>query len=495
MHSTKFSKARDSGGGGGKVVKFRRPAQEVQAFSEIGYSGLNHWSGDIKEEFLKDLQGKRGIKIYKEMRDNDPILGAVLFAVQMLIRQASWKVVPFDETNEHIKRAKFIESCMTDMSMTWADVMSEILTMLPFGWSWLEVCYKRRAGYTGADDGGSSRFKDGLIGWRKMPLRSQDSLQKWELDDRGGIHAMHQLTPDGKQKKINISKSLLFRTEANKNNPEGRSILRNCYRPWYFKKRIEEIEAIGIERDLAGLPKLMPPQGVDIWNKNNPLAQQMRQEAETIVRNIRRDEQEGLLLPFGWEFELVSTGGTRSFNTNDVISRYNNAMAMTCLADFIILGHNNRYGSKALAGNKTQMFQMSVVGWLDAIQEVFNRYELPRLYSLNKWDPGEVAKLEHGDIALPNLAELGTYIKDLVGAGFQLFPNVPIERHLVRTASLPTEGVEFGRKPPEPKPLGGDPNASNDKKPKASGSNSDGDRGGTSKAKIRIKRKRRYQGC
>ena len=65
---------------------------------------------------------------------------------------------------------------------------------------------------------------------------------------------------------IPMSKALLFRTKSRKNNPEGRSILRNAYRSWYFKRRIQEIEGIGIERDLAGLPVMHGPEGLDLWN-------------------------------------------------------------------------------------------------------------------------------------------------------------------------------------------------------------------------------------
>lgn len=60
--------------------------------------------------------------------------------------------------------------------------------------------------------------------------------------------------------RIPMSKAMLFRTESVKDNPEGRSILRNAYRSWYFKRRIQEIEAIGIERDLAGLPVIHAPE-------------------------------------------------------------------------------------------------------------------------------------------------------------------------------------------------------------------------------------------
>ena len=31
-------------------------------------------------------------------------------------------------------------------------------------------------------------------------------------------------------------------------------MLRNSYRSWYYKKRLEEFESVGVERDLAGLP-------------------------------------------------------------------------------------------------------------------------------------------------------------------------------------------------------------------------------------------------
>jgi hypothetical protein len=44
-----------------------------------------------------------------------------------------------------------------------------------------------------------------------------------------------------------------------KGNPEGQSMLRTAYRPWFFKKRLEEFEAIGVERDLAGLPVAKVP--------------------------------------------------------------------------------------------------------------------------------------------------------------------------------------------------------------------------------------------
>jgi hypothetical protein len=428
------------------IGKYRRPAQQVAAFSELGSSGLKTSSGRIREEFLSELQGTNGVRIYKQMRDNDSTIGAILFAVGMLIRQAKWTVYPFEENNAADQTvAEFVQTCLDDMSMTWPDMLSEVLSMLPFGWAYLELIYKKRTGYLPNNPGQSSKYIDSLIGWRKMPIRAQDTLEKWEMDPEGGVKGMHQKIEGGKSVFIPVTKALLFRTETTKNNPEGRSILRNSYTSWYFKKRIQEIEGTGIERDLAGLPVIQPPEGVDIWDPLDPKAIAIRREAEMVVQNIRRDEQEGVVLPNGWELTLLSTGGKRNFDTTTIISRYDTAMAMTVLADFIILGHNNRYGSFALAGSKTHMFGVAIGGWLNSIKEVFNRYAIPRLLSVNAMDVTRPPRLDYSDIEVPDLDALGKYIANLQKSGFKLFPNIPLEKKLLEYANLPTEGMLLGQ--------------------------------------------------
>ena len=64
-------------------------------FSEYGMTGLNRQSGYVMEEFLYDLQGRKGMKTYREMADNDAIIGAILYAVEQIIRSTKWDVEPF----------------------------------------------------------------------------------------------------------------------------------------------------------------------------------------------------------------------------------------------------------------------------------------------------------------------------------------------------------------------------------------------------------------
>lgn len=407
-------------------------------FSEIGYTGLSRWGGYVFEEFLPQLRGIRGIRVYKEMSENDPVVGAILFVVKQLIRRTSWRVEAAGSSREDEAAKDFLESCMNDMSQTWADTISEMLSMLVYGWSFHEEVYKVRLG-DNRDPRKKSKYNDGRIGWRKLPGRAQETLHSWVFDEDGGIKAMKQLAPpDYIIVEIPIEKALLFRTEVVKNNPEGRSILRNAYRPWYFKKRIEEIEGIGIERDLAGLPVLTPPENLDIWNEEDPDMVSLRMKAEKLVRNIRRDQNEGIVKPYGWTLELLSTGSRRNFDTNAVIQRYDQRIAMTVLADILLLGAQ-KVGSYALAEVKKTLLSAAIEAWLDSITEILNRHGVARLFALNDFKIKDHPKIVHGEVETPDLKELGDYISKLANAGAPLFPDDELENYLRSLASMPAK--------------------------------------------------------
>lgn len=412
-------------------------------YIEYGNTGLERFGGTIYEEFLPELKGPRGIKIYKEMSSNDATIGAILFATQMLIRQVAWRVETNGNTKEDEENADFLRGCMDDMSMTWSDTISEILSMLTFGWSYHEIVYKRRLG-PNKDSSRNSRFNDGKIGWRKIPIRSQDSLYEWVFDQNGGLQGMVQMAPPSyKLVTIPIEKSLHFRTLSQKNNPEGRSVLRNAYRSWYFKKNIEVIEGIGIERDLAGLPIVyVPPELLSPTATTEEKA--VLTELKKIVTSVKRNEQEGVIMPLlyddkgnkMYDFALLSSGGRRQFDINATIQRYDQRIAMTILADFILLGHEN-VGSYSLSSNKTNLFAVALGAWLDSIAEVFNRYAVPRLFELNAIKTDQLPQIVHGDVESVDLKELGEYISKLSGAGMELFPNNELENHLLKVANLP----------------------------------------------------------
>jgi hypothetical protein len=402
--------------------------------TELGITGINRWGNSVAEEFLTQLQYPQAAKVYKEMSDNDATLGAILYMMEQLIKKVDWTAEPASDSEADKAAAQFLKECMDDMSMSWANTISEVLSMFPYGFSFHEVVYKVRKGPQAPNSNYRSKFTDGRIGWKRIPSRSQHTLYGWDFADNGDIKAfIQQAPPHYKMVTIPLAKGLLFRTKIARDNPEGRSLLRNAYRSWYFKKRIEEIEGIGIERDLAGLPVITPPSDVDIWDPKNPDAQRVKAIAETLVRNIRRDRSEGVVKPHGWELELLSTGGSRQFDTNGIINRYDNRMAITMLADIVMMG-GDKVGSFALGEVKKSLLAASLEAQIQHIADVFNTYAVPKLFSFNYF-PGitGLPVIKPGEVETPDIKEMAFLLR---AGGLRVDKDLPLMNLIRRLISL-----------------------------------------------------------
>ena len=439
----------------------------------VGAEGLESSGGTITEEWKPELQSGQAIKVYREMSDNDAIVGAILSAIQMLIRQVEWRADPAaqdgeeisddedtppdDEEPEDIEEAElqkaddsrqaeenalFLKQVMHDMETTWAELISEILSMLAYGWSYHEIVYKTRGGPDAEEGSERSQYSDGKLGWRKLPIRAQDTLERWEFDDFNDIVGMWQIpAPDYQLRYVPMDKALLFRTSVHKNNPEGKSILRNAYRSYVFKKRFEEVEGVGVERDLAGIPIAYVDPAIldpDASTKDKAILAGIKD----IVANIRRDTQDGVIWPrvfddngnSMYELSLLTSGGGRQFNTGEIIDRYDRRMAQSVLADFIMMGHET-VGSFALSSSKTRLFAVALGAWMDMITGVFNDVAIPKLFKLNGITDN-IPKLTHTDLEIPDLNELADFIAKLAGVGI-IFDDDATEDHLRQVAKLP----------------------------------------------------------
>ena len=164
---------------------------------EIGRIGQRRYGGVIYEEFLPELRGSRGVEIYREMSENDDVVGAILYAIEMLVRQTDWIVEPGGGTAKDREAAEFVQSCMDDMQSTWVDTVSEILSFLTYGWSLHEIVYKRRMGNT----------RDGLEDYirqiGKLPERTDDTreLSQTREEQQGQNEPPEPETAAGKEPK------------------------------------------------------------------------------------------------------------------------------------------------------------------------------------------------------------------------------------------------------------------------------------------------------
>lgn len=428
-----------------------RPSRQRAILSPqaIGTSGLRHSSGYVTDEFLPALAGAKANKVYREMSDNDGICGAIIFLFSTLVRQVGWTVQAADDSPEGESAKEFVEGVFADMSHSWDAFMSEVCSMFVYGHAPMEILWKRRVGPDQQDGARRSAYTDNLWGIRAISLRAQPTISNWEIHPDGSIAGFYQQPFTGPQVFIPIEKALLFRTSEEKNNPLGRSVLRTAYRPWYFKKRLEEIEAVGVERDLAGMPVVKIP-GSYMAEGAGSAERQVLDAYKAMIRSIRRDTHEGIVMPSTrdahgnllFELSLLSTGGGRQIDTSRIITRYDQQIASSVLADFLLLGQRSA-GSFALSSDKTELFATALGTFLGAIANTINQHLLPRLWRYNGMDPAIQPSMRPGDIERQDLGALGAFLTAMTGAGATLFPDRELENHLRAQAGLP-EAAEDG---------------------------------------------------
>lgn len=443
-----------TGGGTGQFPTFN----DGLTFREVGSSGLRYFAGWPYEEFLPQLQGRYGAQQFREMMDNSATIGGIMFSIQSTLRQVEWRCLPADDSPDAQVGADFINSCREDMAHTWEDLIAENLSMLGYGFAPHEIVYKRRLGRDpGPDpmrpghDLPKSEYDDGLIGWRKMPLRGQDTILKWFLDENGAIKGLTQQPWIGVLVDIPIDKMLLFRPTQHKNNPQGRSILRTAFRAYYMTKRMEEQEAILAER-MGGVPVVKIPQALFLQAQNGDGNARIALESyKKMAVNVRIDEQMGIVLPSDvfptatgsgsapmYSFELATPQGGRgsALNFQESITRYSINMLTSVLADFLQLGHEAR-GTQSLAVSKVDMFFLAIEGYLNSMAAIYNRYAIPRLWALNGMDFDLMPKLEPDLAQRLDLDVLSNYVLRLSQSGMPLFPNEELQSYLSDAAGLP----------------------------------------------------------
>lgn len=439
-------------------------------FHDVGSTGLRQYSGWIKEDFIVGLQGRQAARVYREMADNSAVVGAVLFVINQTMRKIEWRVIPAYDSPQAIEAAEFADSLRFDMSHTWEDFISEALSMLPFGFCLTELVYKQRLGkrtegfldQTDEFAPASSRYNDGKIGLRRLPIRSQDTILKWFLDSAGVVTGVTQQPWIGQLIDIPIKKLLLFRPSSHKNNPEGRSILRTSWQSYYYVKRLQEQEAILFER-LSGLPMVKVPNSlIDAAASGDANAQASLNAFRNLVRNVRVDEQMGIIIPSDpfmgpegptntpmYDFKLITPDSTRfGGNVNQTLERLKIDIMQTVMADFINLGHQAR-GTQSLALAKTDLFLNAVESWLNSIAAVLNRYLLPRIWDLNNFDPDLMPQFVPDLAQRVDLDAISNFILRLSQAGMPMFPDSALENYLRDSAGLPdlVEEIDYADAP------------------------------------------------
>lgn len=421
-----------------------------------GATGLAQNSGVFtQDEILRSLQFPQGMFVFREMYDNDPTVGAMMFAIEQLIKTVKYSAQPFDDSPEAVAYASHLESCLGDLEKPFHDYVMEFMTMLVFGFSLNAIEFKKRVGPSQVKPKFRSKYKDGRWGFRGFPTRSQESITGWLYQDLEEpnlpTHAVQRpptfFGPNSTD--LDMSRLLHFRVSTRKDNPESRSILRNAHQPYFYKKHYERDQSIRISRDARGLPVFGVP-GEWMSSSALPGDKMMFSNLQKAALNMYEGRQKALFKPVFRDqngndlvtIDYLKNDTAASYDVEAIIGRLTKEILQTVLADFIEMG-NTSVGSFALSSNKTKMFSMAVSGWLDEISNSFQK-AIRQLAILEGWKLDKLPTLSYTDLESVDLDVYGTFLEKMAKSGI-IVPDDMLEKAVRKESGLPEAKTEGQR--------------------------------------------------
>lgn len=401
--------------------------------ARTGDAGLNEFAINTNRtvEYLTELQGRDGSLKFQKM-SKDPIIGMILRVHKNPIRSASWNIpYPSDATDEEIRCIDLIKGFLFGESGTEFDCfLGKILSNLEYGFSLFEQYYEPKN-----IDGNVYLFP---VVEQRMQTSIEDILPKEQV--------VKQHTIDNGLVTIPFKDLIFFTLNQQGDDLRGEALIRNCNGPWKRKKNYEMWLGTGIERSVSGIPAVEVPKGCDV-NSEDYIA------VELLLKNICKHEQAYIITKEGYKFTHYES----KFNADPVqkaIDAANTEMALSVLAQFVMLGQMGNTGAFALSRDQSDFF-------LDGLQYVINlisgRINSGIIAPFIKLNFGNTVDLKRVVFSGMNLnkksgQELATVLSTLKGAGFiqaTLDDEIQLRNNL-EMPELTEEEIESRRNKSEP---------------------------------------------
>lgn len=373
----------------------------------IGAVGLPISGGRLHLGPNQRLNGPEAIRVYRQMRVDEPACAAFTNAALSLLR-TDLSVQPGGPSRGDAEAAAWLEVGLGQMRQGMATILRQMYSLVYLGWSIHELQYRR-------DDAGR-------VAWADIGLRRQETLHRWVYDDADGgqIVGFEQRPPPRYDlAAIPLSQAVHIVSDDADASPEGLSVYRGIYRPWRITANLEMLMGIALERFGTGVPVFEIGAGVQLSDADEETLQDA-------ITALRQNEEAGVITPEGVSFRFAESPGLRASDYLETIRYLRVVMLAAMGADFIALGTQAAGGAYALGQDKSELFLLALNTVQDRVVEALNRQAVRQLfrYPANRF-PGMTAPpvLSLPAVKRYDLAALGSLIAllDRVG-GLTLSP-------------------------------------------------------------------------
>lgn len=343
-----------------------------RSFGAVGFSGTDVNAGYFTEEYLQTLRGKRGAKIFDEMRRSEPQVSMILKGITNPLKSAQWNFVApnTEDVPDGYRHVEFLDEVFK-VGMDFETFLHEMFTFLMYGHSVFEVVHS-----VVLDHPKYGNFN----GIKALAWRSPKTIERWNLEKvTGKLMSVEQnvFSDVGGMATIPAEFLLVFSLDKEGDNYEGISLLRPIYGPWFRKNLYLKLAAIGAEKNAIGTPMAEVPAGKEKGDEFKKLKE--------VLAAYTTHESAYITFPAGWNIK-IEKGEFDGEKLKELITLENTEMVNAVMANFLALGMNGGGGAFALGSDLSDIFLSSIQTYGNFAAGVINRQLIPSLIRM-KYGP------------------------------------------------------------------------------------------------------------
>jgi len=438
----------------GSALTQSRRRNRPKPSAEVGQPGFklkDSWVDILKEE---DLRPQNFFCTIEEMSEDACVAHPLEFTQDLVtlgLMKGKWESTG---TRKSDIIAEFMQHNMNSMDgMTWLDAIENFNTSIKWGFSLSEIVLKKET---------KGKFKGNYV-LSKLAPRPQTSLHSWLWDEYereithvvqkplhttqyirepldfpylGNITDIVRYSQSGLTlfdypiiPKANL---LHFTYNSSDSNPQGRSPLIACYRPWREKNVIQEYEIIGTTRDLGGIPLGRVPSDL-IVNAHDPEGRYPEDEAQynsyiDQLENIHAGNQASILLSsdqndsgvYEYDLKLLGIDGSgKQFDISKMIEQKDAEIYNAFGAGFLTLGQGGSTSSYNLSTSGRSVHAFKVERDLIRKSEVLKSQLCKALLDANNldYDHKDLPNYVYADPDQLSMDEAGKFIQRAKSVG------------------------------------------------------------------------------
>jgi hypothetical protein len=288
---------------------------------------------------------------------------------------------------------------------------------------------------------------DGRIGFVDIESRPQHTIERWTRDETGKVVGVWQRPPQtGDEIPIDRWKLVYMVDDMLTDSPEGMGWFRHLVEPATRLKEYLNLEQLGYDRDMSGIPVGRAPitainQAVKNGNLSRGAANTLLSGLQKFVQTKIKKNNTGMVLD-SQTYKDTSADGTKTSSVDqwgiellkgdpgairelgEAIHRLNMEMARIMGTEAILMGADGK-GSLALSKEKSSNLYIQVNSTLKEMTEQMTKDVIKPIWALNGLPDDLMPKFVSEDVTFHSVEQMTAALADMAQAGAIMAPDDP----------------------------------------------------------------------